>query len=428
MRAIALAVVLAGWPSAQAEVRTLTLKQALDLALQQSPEALLSRLDERRAEQRVRIARDPFSPKVFAGSGLAYTSGFPMSIEGSAPSIVQTRAAASIYNLPQKYALAQAKEEARTTSLDAQGRRERALSETIALFLDAERLGKASAAAGSQLESAERTAQAVLARVQEGRELAVEGKRAALEVARARQRRDAFAADAEQAEMSLAAALGLNPGDRARPAGEDRMPPELPAGADAAASQALKDNREIRALESALLAKSLQVKSHQAERWPKLDLVAQYALFGRFNNYEDFFRRFERHNGQLGVSIQAPLLLGPAANAQAAIAEAEAAKLRIDVNRARRRITLDAQAAYLEVSKAESARQVARLDLEVAREDVSVALARMEEGRAAMTHVEAARRVENEKWLAYLQTSYSLERARFSLIERTGGLLALAGR
>ena len=72
-----------------AEVRTVTLAQVLDLAMSQSAEAA------------VQAARDPFFPKIFAGSGPAYSSGFPLSIEGSAPSILESRAIASVFNQPQ---------------------------------------------------------------------------------------------------------------------------------------------------------------------------------------------------------------------------------------------------------------------------------------------------------------------------------------
>src|SRR5271165_6739723 len=71
--------------SASAEVRTMTMRQVLDLALQQSPDLMLARLDQSRARDQVTIAKDPFHPKVFGGSGAAYTHGFPNSIEGNAP-------------------------------------------------------------------------------------------------------------------------------------------------------------------------------------------------------------------------------------------------------------------------------------------------------------------------------------------------------
>src|SRR5262249_9695503 len=92
----------------QAETRNLTLPQTLNLALQQNPDIALARLDEQIALHAVRLAKDPFTPRIVVGSGLAYTSGFPMSIEGSAPSIVQARASQYIFNRPQSYVIAQA--------------------------------------------------------------------------------------------------------------------------------------------------------------------------------------------------------------------------------------------------------------------------------------------------------------------------------
>ena len=92
-----------------AETRTLTLKQALQLALQQNPDLIITRLDERKAQQQVNINKDPFTPKVNVGSGLAWAYGFPSSIDGSAPSIFQARTTMSIYDKSQSYLVEQAK-------------------------------------------------------------------------------------------------------------------------------------------------------------------------------------------------------------------------------------------------------------------------------------------------------------------------------
>ena len=69
-----------------AGTHALTMHQAVERALRQNPDLIMARLDEQKAVQQVRVAKDPFIPKVYVGSGLAYTYGFPMSIEGSAPS------------------------------------------------------------------------------------------------------------------------------------------------------------------------------------------------------------------------------------------------------------------------------------------------------------------------------------------------------
>ncbi len=52
----------------------MTLRQALDLALGQSPDLILARLDQQKAREQVVSACDPFTPKVFGGSGAAWTT------------------------------------------------------------------------------------------------------------------------------------------------------------------------------------------------------------------------------------------------------------------------------------------------------------------------------------------------------------------
>src|SRR5215469_12261898 len=89
-----------------AEVHYLTLRQAMVLVLKQNPDILMARLDEMKAIQGVRVAKDPFTPRITVGSGLAYSSGFPMSIEGSAPSVVQARASQYLFNRQQSFTIA----------------------------------------------------------------------------------------------------------------------------------------------------------------------------------------------------------------------------------------------------------------------------------------------------------------------------------
>ena len=91
---------------------------------------------------------------------------------------------------------------------------------------------------------------------------------------------------------------------------EERAPAPLPADVEAAAESALSASKEVRRLESALTAKGFEIQAQKAAKLPRVDLVAQYALLGRFNNYEDFFRKFQRHNAQIGISLQVPAVRG----------------------------------------------------------------------------------------------------------------------
>ena len=57
--------------AAFAEVRPMKLKAVLETAMAQNPDVALARLEERKAADAIRAARDPFMPKVIVGSGLA---------------------------------------------------------------------------------------------------------------------------------------------------------------------------------------------------------------------------------------------------------------------------------------------------------------------------------------------------------------------
>lgn len=409
----------------RAEVRKLTLKQTVGIAMKQNPDIVSARLDEQQAEQAVRIAKDPFVPKVFVGSGAAYSYGYPMSIEGSAPSVFQARAVASIFNRPLSYQVAQAKEDARGRALDAASRSEEVAMRTASLFLDAERAARAADIARRQVESARKVAEETAVRVKEGRELAIEARRAELNVAVARQHAQELEGQQEYAQRSLSMVLGFDPQDQVEPAADERALPELPASEESAAEIALKNNREVKRLESSLLAKGYEVRANKAAWLPTVDLVAQYGLFSKFNNYEDFFRKFQRHNGQIGVSFQVPIYAGAASSARTARAELEVSRIRVEVNRTRGRVALEARQSYQQFENAKTAAEVARLDLEVAREQLSILLARMQEGRVSMREVESARYTENEKWIAFLNAQYAVERAAYELAWRTGSLMGL---
>src|SRR5665213_550973 len=86
MRRFWLLAALAG--AASAETHRLTIREAVERAASQNPEIVMTRMDEIKANEGIRIAKDPFSPHVGGGSGLAYTNGFPLSIEGSALSLI----------------------------------------------------------------------------------------------------------------------------------------------------------------------------------------------------------------------------------------------------------------------------------------------------------------------------------------------------
>jgi outer membrane protein TolC len=98
--------------------------------------------------------------------------------------------------------------------------------------------------------------------------------------------------------------------------------------------------------------------------------------------------------------------------------------LKLELSTARNRIASELQQSFREVRKAAGASDVARLDLEVAREQLSVNLAQMQEGRLTLREVEQARIVENQKWIAFYEAQYAAEKAQWNILRLTGGLVS----
>jgi outer membrane protein len=409
--------------TAVADIHSLTLRQAIEIALKESPDLVLARLDEQKAQEAVRIAKDPFAPKVYAGSGAAKTWGYPSSIEGAAPSIIQARTDMSLFNKPKSYELAKMRETARGAAIGTQSKADEVAYQTAGMFLDAQQIARVAQSLRLEVESIERVTEAIKLRVDEGRELPIENKRIAVDLARARQRQEGLAGDLDYAQASLAVVLGYPEGDRVKPVEDDGKAPEIPATEEAARDLALQNNKEIRRLESQMQAKGFEVRGYQAARLPVVDVVAQYSLFAK-STYQDFFTNIQRNNGQLGVSIQIPLLLGPASKGLAAQAQEEILQLRTQVNQTRNRIGLDTQKSYRDLKKAESARDVARLDLDYVREQVSLLLAQLGEGRTTQQRVDDARLNEQEKWIAFYDSQHAVAKARLNVLRQTGTLIA----
>src|SRR5262249_34590300 len=150
-----------------------------------------------------------------------------MSIEGSAPSIVQARASQYIFNRPQSYVIAQARENARGAGFGTASKRDEVAYRVASLYLDAERAVRFAALARKELESLQRVAETTQASVREGRELPLAGKRAEYNVAHARQAIENLEAEQAAAETSLAIVAGLTADDRIHPVESERAAPAL---------------------------------------------------------------------------------------------------------------------------------------------------------------------------------------------------------
>lgn len=404
-----------------AETKTLTLQQAVEIALKQNPDLVISRLEAQKAAEQVNIQKGPFSPSVYAGSGAAYTYGFPSSIDGNAPSIVQAKTNMAIYDKPQSYLVQQAKESARGAGFSMEQRQAEIIYRVASLFVDAQNAARTLDAAKQEEKILANVKQLTQARVEDGRDLPHETSKADLAQRQSAYKIATLDRDASSAERSLAVVLGLSP-DRVHPAEEPAPALNLPVSQEEAIAAALDSSPELKRLDSDLKAKLLEVKSYQANRQPKVDLVAQYALLAPFNNYKEFFNRFQYNNFELGASFSIPVLANRAGRAYIASSSIDAQKIREQIKQTQARIRNDIENAFEDFHVAEEGRKLALADLDLTRESTSIDLARFGEGQVLQAQVEQDRAEEQQKWRAYYDALATAQRARLNLLRDTGTL------
>jgi outer membrane protein TolC len=412
-------------PTAESTARAITLKEVVRIALEQNPDVLLARLEEEKAKQAVVEARAPFTPQIGAGSGLAYTNGIPQSVEGSNPSVVRVVGQQFLYNKPQRAAIRQAGAMVTAAEHGSAGKQDEIAFHTAATYLDFERAWRLLKLAEERIESLRRIEEATGARVEEGRQIHLELSRQRLQRARAEQQAVDLRAQMDLLEATLRRDLNLPESVRLAPSPTNLtgMLP-LPESKAQSRERAAANSPELKRLLASLRAKGFEMEAEKGARLPRVDLVAQYSLLARFNNYDQFFNDFQRHNFQIGMSFEVPLFTGKRISSRVGRVALETQELRLRREATESLVELEAERLYQQVEQAEGMMKLARMELDFARESLSVEMARMDEGRADLETVERARSGENQAWEAFYDSQYTVQKAKLNLLRQTGELVA----
>lgn len=404
------------------DMERLTLRSAVQMALSRNLDVTLAQIEREKADAAVDEAAGPFMPQLFVGSGLAYTNGIPQSAEGATPSVVQGVGRMFVYNREQRYRVRQARASVQAAEVSTEATREDVALRAAGAYLDLALAKRQLELAAQQVASLVRVEDAVRLRVEEGREIPLELSAARLERLKAEQAHDRLARAAELRAENLRVELGM-----AATARLDVSRAEEPLtgySATDAYAEAETASAALRRLDAQATAQGFAIEAARSERYPRLDLVAQYALLSRFNNYDQFFNDFQRHNGQIGISLQVPVFRSKVTEARVARATLEQREIATRREATARAVRLESLRVQHDMDTAGDALELRKAELDFAREQVSVQLALFEEGRIAVDALERARIAETGAWSDYYEARTASQRARLALLKQTGRLLA----
>jgi outer membrane protein len=398
----------------------LTLRRAVALAVQNSRELALARVQSNVAEKSAEANRAQFRPNFYAGSGLGFTRGFPQTPGGGPPSVFNMTYVQTVLNGPLRGELRAAEQRAEGQRLGVDGVRDAVILRAASSYLELAKVRHSLELLRRERESAQKIVDITRERLGAGVELPIEVTRAQLSAARIEQRIVNLEGREETLEGQLRSLLGLPADQRVEVAAE-----ELPAIPDYSTHKlvelALSENTSLKQAEVERRAREQRVKGERNGYWPTVDLVGQYGIFARFNQFDQFFRRFRRHSVNFGLDVRIPIFSARTTQA-VALAETDLGAAEIATRAKRSDLEIEVRRQSRRTREMELAREVARLELQLAQENLRVLQAQFQEGRTSLRDLEKAHLGESDKWLAFLDADFERQQAQLEVLQSTGQL------
>jgi len=398
----------------------LTLRRSVELALQNSKDIQLAKIQARVADQSTNLTRSEFKPNLFVGSGAGYTYGIPETPGGRAPAVFNVTYSEQVFNEPLRGLAKEQQEQAKAQRVLLEETRNSVMARVASAYLELVKVRHALELLRKEKESAEKIVDITQERQGEGFELPVEVTKAQLTHAQVVQRILQLEGRQDELEVFLRNQLGLAP--------EQSMevtPEELPGAAEQQGANliamASENSPSLAFAESDVRGKEFRLAGEKRGNLPTLELVSVYSVLAKFNNYANYFTRFQYNNFNAGVNVQLPIF-SARTRANVALAQANLDAAKMNLAGTKNQVTADVRQKSRKVQEADAAKEVARLELQLAQQNVSVLQSQFGEGKMNLRDVERARLDENEKWMAYLDANFRRQQAQLDLLRTAGQL------
>lgn len=398
----------------------LPLKRAVQLALANSATTREAAADVQRSLASYHELRANYLPQVTVGSGLGASWGFPLSLEGAAPSLVNLNASSALFNPALREFTRAAKTDWEASTVQSKDQRSQVIQDTVLSYLELAKWEQRLTRLREDEEAETRMEEAVAERVKEGVDSALDRNKARLSVARVRLRITEAEGSCDVLREHLARLTGLPVAEITTSPASVPVFPQVKQEDDLSA-RAEKDNPAVEAATRRARAQYLRAKGEHRGFWPTFDFATQYARLTKYNNYDVFFKTFEANNASLGVVIRFPFL-NFSQHARAQAADAEALKAQKQAESVKNQISEQTLRQQRLVQQVQAAAAVAQLEFEVANANLESVGTRMDAGTANLHDLDAARMQASDYSIAFEDAEFELQRARVGLLHSTGDL------
>ena len=413
----------------------IALKRVVELALTHATGGAIAAAEEQRIAAAYHDLRNNYIPQVMTGAGLGWSYGFPLGLEGSAPSLFNINAQSAVLNPSLRQFIKAAKVDSHVASLNSKDERNQIIQDAAQSYAELAKWEQRLARLQETEAETGKMEAAVNDRVKEGIDSEIDQTKARLSTARVRLRiaEAQGAADVLREHLAkltglAAAAIQTEPESIPAPPALPKENPDNTAASNPSVQAALEHAR----------AQYLRAKGEHRALWPSLDFAAQYALLSKFNNFQNYYipshpcvtplgeflcvsNSFQQNNATVGVSIRFPLF-NASQRSKADLAEADARKASKQAEAAKNQLSEETLRLQRSVAQLQAARDVAQLEYEIADKNMAAVHTRMDQGTATLHDLDDARTQLSERFISLQDVNFELQRAQLGLMRSAGEL------
>lgn len=396
----------------------LPFRRAIELALKRSGTMAIAMAEQTRTRQLYNAQRYGYLPAVTFGSGIGYSYGIPLTIEGTAPAIFNVNTQQFLLNFAQKELIKAAKIDWKASELDLLDKKNSVILDTAVVYSQLDNANSKLTILRQAQESATRAQFITTERLKEGIDSELDLKKAQLNLARIRMQIADAEGQADVLRERLSKLTGVPASSIETVAESIPQPPDVPQDS-AIPTVAADNNPAVReAFEHAKSAEA-RARAEHKQLLPSFDFGSQYALLSTYNNYEQLYNRYQRNNFTVGVNIRFPFM-NFAQRAVAQSADADAIKARQSAEQARNDVLADTLGLQRSLRQLSAARDVAKLEYEIAQAGVDAMQAKLQSGQASERDIEQSRLDANDRYATYLDSAFALYKAEVQMLRATG--------
>lgn len=408
--------------SPAAAIGQLSFATTIDLALQHSPSVRQEEASVTRAKAALSESTGVYRPSFNAGSSLGYSYGFPV----GQPSIYNVSAHSLVFSFSQRDYIRSARAGLQAAELQLRSSRQQTITQTAIDYIELTKLGKQIEALNEESGFAGKLVQIEQARVAAGRDSKIELTQAQLKGAQVDLQRLQFMDRADLLRAELAHLTGLSPMDMRPEPGTIPPPPQIrqEGNYDTAI---MSSNSNVKAAYAAAKARMYTAFGDKRQNnRPTIAFGLEYNRYAKFNNYSEYFLRFQHNNFNIGVQINIPLF-DASKKAQAADSGAAASKAWAEADQLRNQISEQALKTEKGMGELMAQEKVALLQQQLAQDQVEAISAQLNSAGASPSQRRLTPGDEQEALIAERSRYVDLLDARFQVTQAKLDLLRSLG-